>query len=785
MRLPIDKNILKKRLLRGTTSLCGFKSSLALVAGVFAFSAGNTAQAQVVATDALPTNGVVLSGSGSASINYDGVNPILNVNQTTDNVVIDWDTFDVGTSSEVNFNQNSATSIAVNRIHDSDASQVLGDLNANGQVILLNQNGVFFGGSSVVDVAGLVVSTGTIDINDFNADGSVNLSDIDTGNSIENNGSISVADGGLAAFVAPHVVNNGVISANLGRVALAAGDTATVDLFGDDLVLFGLNSEIEGAIIDAGGNISANGGTLAMTTSAAQGVVDSVINMTGVAQATAVGFSGGKIILGGDNTDVNINGTINASGIDSNTTITADTVDIDSGATISLVAGDVSVTADQVDLGTDITTFGTISGDVDVVNVENDTAEIQDGVSMATSGGTVNVGAGTYYGPIEIDKAITISGVDRNTTFITTDFATQNAFTIDGNIGGGDITISNMHVHDAAHGIDVVNTTTNLHSLTIDNMNFHSNDRNGININGGRSATYSNAAGGANYIHITNSNFLNNAWNTTVPDQHGDIVIYGYGGNLLLQNLDIQSNSPVITDPRRGHTYIAADYGIHISGHQNFVRTMDSLEIDNVSISGNYRYSQLGIKAYYDMTNGIITFNDVVLGGLTDAGTESAALTGSLDMNGVGSYNDDYVVTVDIGNTQFLGGDLNYIYNAFGDNIDATGAIFDTVDNTVIESLIVHEVDNPVFNGLVTWTDRSVLADRNGTFRPNIIEVNTEQGNNLEQGIFLDETVTADDNGVRLEYTTSDFTTKLENGTLFLDTQSKKVKSSKIKFSGA
>src|SRR5690606_3303722 len=99
---------------------------------------------------------------------------------------------------------------------------------------------------------------------------------------IVNNGSITVAEGGLAAFVAPSVRNNGVINAKAGTVALASGDQATIDLYGDGLVEIAVEGELENAIIENTGVIQASGGTVALTVAAAKEAVDSVINMDGV-----------------------------------------------------------------------------------------------------------------------------------------------------------------------------------------------------------------------------------------------------------------------------------------------------------------------------------------------------------------------------------------------------------------------------------------------------------------------------------------------------------------------
>ena len=101
-------------------------------------------------------------------------------------------------------------------------------------------------------------------------DSKLTLSNFGDG-SVINNGTINVADAGLAAFVAPSVENNGVINAKLGKVALASGGTsATVDLYGDDLVEIALDQQTTKALIKNTGTINAEGGTVLMTASAAR-----------------------------------------------------------------------------------------------------------------------------------------------------------------------------------------------------------------------------------------------------------------------------------------------------------------------------------------------------------------------------------------------------------------------------------------------------------------------------------------------------------------------------------
>ncbi|MDF2366236.1 MAG: filamentous hemagglutinin N-terminal domain-containing protein, partial [Sneathiella sp.] len=258
--------------------------------------------------NSLPTDGAVVSGA--ATFTQSGSK--LNVNQSSNRTVIDWRSFDIGENAHVNFDQPNSGSIAVNRVNAStNASQINGQLTANGHVWVLNPNGVMFGKSARIDVAGLVASTGKIDTGRFMA-GDTRLT-VSSGNdgSVVNEGQITIREGGLAAFVAPAVRNNGIIQAKLGKVALAAGETFTLDLAGDQLVEIGLG--LDGATAEQFGKILADGGRIEVSAKSAGGMIDSLINLAGVTSAASAEVKGGQIILGGDN--IEISGTLDVSGV--------------------------------------------------------------------------------------------------------------------------------------------------------------------------------------------------------------------------------------------------------------------------------------------------------------------------------------------------------------------------------------------------------------------------------------------------------------------------------------
>src|SRR5665213_1146123 len=277
--------------------LCG-SSALAVI---FMLAAGSAACAQ-------PVGGVVAAGGATIS----GNSSALTIHQTTQNAVINWQGFSIGTGDSVQFVQPNAASVALNRVLGPDPSTILGNMSANGKVFLVNPNGVLFGANAQVNVGGLVASTLQIKDADFMA-GQYRFSGAGTG-SVVNQGSIN-ADGGYVALLGANVSNEGVITAKLGTVALAAGNSMTLDVAGDGLLSVTVDEGAVNALVRNGGLISANGGHVVMTAQAAGDLLKTAVNNTGIIEAQTIENRNGVISLMGDmqSGTVNVSGTLDAS----------------------------------------------------------------------------------------------------------------------------------------------------------------------------------------------------------------------------------------------------------------------------------------------------------------------------------------------------------------------------------------------------------------------------------------------------------------------------------------
>ncbi|MCX7282348.1 MAG: filamentous hemagglutinin N-terminal domain-containing protein, partial [Alphaproteobacteria bacterium] len=233
------------------------------------------------------------------------------VNQSTNKAIINWQDFSVSAGSAVQFNQPSSSSITLNRVTGSGISNIDGSIRSNGQVWLLNPNGLLFGSGASINVGGLLAATSDIANRDFE-DGRYNFAGGRGG--IVNNGVIKASNGGSVILSAPSVTNRGLIQASAGHVVLGGTDTFTVDFNGDHLLSYAVGANSSGGSVTNTGKISTPGGRVLLTARAASDVRDAVINNTGMIEATSVREERGEIILEAEGGGVSNSGTIDVSG---------------------------------------------------------------------------------------------------------------------------------------------------------------------------------------------------------------------------------------------------------------------------------------------------------------------------------------------------------------------------------------------------------------------------------------------------------------------------------------
>ena len=333
----------------------------------------------------LPTGGTIVGGSGA--ISQSGNQMVIN--QSSGKLVTNWNSFDVGAGSGVSFHQPGADSIALNRvIGGGSASQILGKLDANGQVWLLNPNGVVIGRGAEVNVGGLVASSLQISDEDFLA-GKTALSAGAGAGAVINQGTINAAKGGVVALIGPQVSNSGSIHTPGGSTVLAAGDKVALDFNGDGLVSVNVERGVLDALVKNEGHISADGGMVALSARSADAALSSVINNTGIIEAKGLVERGGRILLDGD-----------------------------PEGGLTQVAGTLDVSSDQ-GLGGDIVVTG------EHITVANATLH----ASGATGGGTIKVGGGWQGQDASVANARQVI-VDKDVTFKADATGTGNGGTV-------------------------------------------------------------------------------------------------------------------------------------------------------------------------------------------------------------------------------------------------------------------------------------------------------------------------------------------------------------------
>lgn len=293
--------------------------------------AGCASLAMLSTAAAVPSGGNVVAGSAAVET-IEGGEPI-GVMQTSNSAIIEWQSFNLGAGENFFFDQPNTNSITLNRVLGEGASLIDGNLTANGNIFIINGDGVVFGADAVIDVNGLLATTMDIDNADFMAD-DFNFQFLgEEGAAVINRGDISVGEAGIVAFVAPNVSNEGAIAARLGTVTLAAGDRFTLDFFGDGLVVFSPDipsGETSGSV-NVTGAIHAEGGAIYLTATDALEYVETIINVEADLVARSVTREGGKIILTGtDSTTVTVDATLDASGGD--------------GGEISITGDDITIT---------------------------------------------------------------------------------------------------------------------------------------------------------------------------------------------------------------------------------------------------------------------------------------------------------------------------------------------------------------------------------------------------------------------------------------------------------
>ncbi|NKJ39995.1 MBG domain-containing protein [Rhizobium sp. SG570] len=413
------------------------------------------AHATVAPAQSLPSGGQVAAGSITIGTPSAGA---LTINQTSGSAVVNWQSFNVGKANRVTFVQPDANAAILNRVTGETSSTISGQINANGQVYLINPNGIAITSSGTVKAGAFVASTLGISDDDFMG-GKRSFTGDGASAPVTNAGAITINRGGYMALIGGTVANAGVITVPMGKAALGSGEQATLDLSGDGFLQVAVPTKAGGggALVDNSGKISARGGTVQLTAAAAKDMARQAVNMSGTIEANGVSGKSGDITLTGGDGEVAVSGTLdagNAAGKGGKVTVTgrsiklasakvnasgktgggtvniggnrqgkgplqhAETLDVDAHAVINADAVTTGTGGDVVLWSDDLTNFaGTITAKGGAISGNGGEAEVSGKAKLSYTGLTDLTAAHGSFGNLLLDPYnVTIStGTGSNT----------------------------------------------------------------------------------------------------------------------------------------------------------------------------------------------------------------------------------------------------------------------------------------------------------------------------------------------------------------------------------
>ena len=298
---------------KSKSSAGGVVASVAL-----GFTLSGVAHAQAPPTppaiNQLPTGGTVARGTATITQTATAQAAAMVVNQSSQRAVVNWNTFNLGSAASINFVQPNAQAVTLNRVNDSNPSQIFGRINANGQVFLTNANGVYFSPTSSVDVGAITATTHSITDDNFMSGKYVFERNGATGK-VVNEGNITAALGGYVALLAPEVQNAGVVVARAGTVAMAAGEVITLTVDGaGSLAGMTTTASAIAALVENKLAVLAPDGQIILSAVALDKLQAGVVKNSGSLEANSLVNKGGKIVLEGDHIVMDRNSKIEAKG---------------------------------------------------------------------------------------------------------------------------------------------------------------------------------------------------------------------------------------------------------------------------------------------------------------------------------------------------------------------------------------------------------------------------------------------------------------------------------------
>ena len=265
---------------------------------------------------------------GTATMQVDGNKTII---RNSVDAIINWKQFNIDQNEMVQFLQESNNSAVFNRVTSDQISQLKGILDSNGQVFLINPNGITIGKDAIINTNGFTAST--LDISNENIKAR-NFTLEQTKDKalaeIVNHGLITVGKDGSVNLIGGKVKNEGVISVNGGSISLLAGQKITISDIANPTITYSIAAP-ENEAVNLG-NIFTKGGKI--------NVRAANIRNQGKLSADSVSKDkSGNIVLSAKEGEAEINGVISAQNQQAKggkLMITGDKVTLKTGAVIDL-----------------------------------------------------------------------------------------------------------------------------------------------------------------------------------------------------------------------------------------------------------------------------------------------------------------------------------------------------------------------------------------------------------------------------------------------------------------
>lgn len=556
----------------------------------------------------------------------------------TPGTIINWQGFSIGTNEITRFAQQSASSAVLNRVISNNPSSILGSLQSNGRVFLINPNGIVFGAGSTVDVAGMVASTLNLSNADFLA-GRYHFTQVLGAQAISNAGKLTASQaneqsGGQIYLIATNVDNSGIITAPNGEILLAAG--ANVDLVNTN------NPNLRVNITAPAGNTT-NVGQL-VSSAGSLGLFGAVVKNTGTVNADSAIMQGGKIVFKA-NHHVEVGGKVSARGI--------------GGGTISVLA---DMQAGSINVHGVLDASALANGNGGFVDTSAAHVYVADSARITTA--ALNGSAGTWLiDPLDY----TIAAVGGNIS----------GATLSANLGLGNVVIANaaglgngdIFVNDAVTWAGGNSLTLNASRNIAVNSAISNTGLGDINLNASGLVTIMQNLQTTGAINVATTGDINQTAgvisNHLVGGSAGARDITLSGANITLAQ--IQSQRHVVLNATGGVNLLAQGSGGFID---------DTFFVYNLPFSFNYfgtSYTQA-----YITTNGLIMF-----------GSGTAAYTDSLiGLGGVKAISpawNDWILQANIGKDiriGFGGSDIKIRYDVARFGNQSLTSQFETVLNS-------------------------------------------------------------------------------------------------------